>query len=656
MATQLVAFAEPLPLEPNKQLITTPERFEKLIRFLESRPKIVIDYETSGLDYANGAHSIGMGLAAWTDSGQIWNAYVPYRHRTGERQLDFALVAPALKGLLENQAICKIAHNIKFEDHFSRREGWAILGPRYDTMIAARLYDENYSAKLENRAEWDLGIRDSRRWETRVHDRIVALARMNRLGIEAYKKIHGYEELGIELTAQYCGTDVEQTGLLYEFYERAGVSQLYARIWATEMALTSDLCDMEENGLPLDIPYLEDVKRQVVQAQEVAAYQINQVILGGHGINPGSDKEVFDLMWNRMGLRWTKKTKKGAMAVDEEVLSQFSATNAFCYYMLKWREANKIETTYTESLIAMCDPRGVLHPNFQSVGTVTGRLSCGQPNFQNMSADNDDRAIEFSGKKVEKGGVDPWSIRRAFPMRHPGWVRLFFDYSQVELRVLAEYSQDPIMIDSFLRREDLHQRTANEIGAVWGKECPRRVAKIANFGIAYCLSAAGLSRQAHIAESEAEFFMATFFARYSRVAAFREELWGEARRNHCQWTNIFGRTRRVPDLQSGDFRKAKSGERRLIGSAIQGTAAEFTKESIVRANRALKERRIPALLCNTVHDEIQIDTPREYMAEVITIVKPLMEYYPEIKSIPIIADVEWSDKTWADKQDYEEAV
>ena len=646
---QIQLFTEPLPQEPNKVVVDTPERFERLANFLNTRKAISIDYETSGLAWFKNAHAIGMGLGAWDDQGRLWNAYVPFRHRTTDRQLDLRSIGPAIQRWLGDPSVLKIGHNIKFEDHFSRREGWTIAGPRYDTMIAGRLYNENYPAELEFRAERDLGIKDARRWQSRVHASLADLVSQNRMKKKEYLNQFGYSEIPVPICGPYCCTDTDHAGMLYQFYESKGLSSRYSRIWATEMELTRILCDMEENGLPVNEAYLRNVKAQVSVAKNQLEGEI-QHALGGHMVNPGSDDEVRNLLYNVLGLRWTKETDSGQLAVDHDVLESFAETNRVCHLMLQWRDAEKISSTYTDSILRQCDSRGLLHCDFKSVGTNTGRLSCEKPNFHNFSNDDELRALIYSGKKLEDGGIDPWSVRRAFEMRAPGWARLLLDYSQIELRALAFYSKDPIMVQAYLNDEDIHERTRKEVSAILGRETERRIAKIVNFGLSYGLSEEGLSRQAKIPLEEAQVFMDAFFKRYVGITKFRLELCAQARRQRNQWTNIFGRTRRIPDLQAPEFWKQRSGERRMIGSAIQGTAAELTKESLVRIDRRLKQLGIPILLTNTVHDEIQIDTPKEYLRVVINECKPLMEDYPEFLPIPIKASVDWADTNWAEKR------
>jgi len=653
MAVQLSAFPIEYERNPLKQIVTTGEKFEAMIRWLKSRKRIVVDYETSGIAWFQHATYCGIGLAGWDEQGRIWNAYVPVRHRTGSPQLSSELIAPAIKDLLGDPTIEKVGHNIKFEDHFSRKEGWRIVGPRYDTMVAARLYDDNAPLKLEKRAELDLGIKAAMAWNTTLNVEVAKLARANGMKIEDYKWRYGYSEVDPVLCGIYCCTDTDHCAKLRDHYEQWGVSRYYSRIWPTEMRLTEVLCDMEQNGMPIDVPYLQGVREQVRAAKESLEVRIHQ-LMGGYRFNVGSDDELRSTLYHVMGLRWEKRTKGNQLAVDREVLEGFSAVSEVCRLILEWRDAEKIDSTYTTSILELLDSRNLLHSNFQSVGASTGRTSCKSPNFQNMSNDDEARALAATGKKLKAGGRDPWSIRRAFCGRGQNWVRVLCDFSQIELRVLAYYSRDPIMVDAYITGEDLHDRTAKEVGALLGHECERRVAKITNFGISYGLSEKGLAAQAKISEADASIFMRAFFQRYAGITAFRQELCAKARREGNQWSSLFGRTRRIPDLASDVFWKRKRAERQMIGSAIQGTAAELTKESLVRIADWLVAEKIPALLVNTVHDEIQIDTPRECLTQVVKNCKRLMEAFPEFHPIPIIAESSVSFQTWADKVPYKE--
>lgn len=634
--------------EENKRIITDGEAFERMLRHLHAGPSLTVDYETSGLAWYAHARSCGVALATWErDSGKVWNYYVPYRHETGEPQLEFERVAPAIGKLLADESLVKVCHNIKFEDHFSRIEGWHLGGLRYCTMIAGHLYNENLLLGLEDRAETILGHKGAKHWDHQLQLEVLKLAKAHRMGIRDYKWRYGYSQTPINLCGTYACYDTQFTTELFLFYERWGLSRRYPRLWPTEMALAEVLCDMEQEGLPLDIEYLETLRDSLGGVKAGLEDQIRG-LLGADMFNLGSDDELRHYLTKKARLPLWKKTRKNQYSVDKEVLDHFKDRSPALKLLLDWREADKLENTYTTSLLTKADAHGVIHPEFQQVGTNTGRLACREPNFQNQPVDDDDRAKAHSGKKVKEGGVDPWSIRRAFCVRKEGArtiPRLFFDYSQIELRTMAFYSQDATMVNVYLTGGDIHDEVSKEVG------CDRRTAKAINFGLNYCLTSMGLSRQAGLTEDEAEAFMKRFFERFPGVPQFRDRLWASMRSTpDCSFQNLFGRHRRIPLLRSSESWEQGRAERQAIGSLIQGTAAELTKESIVRVSRFLKENKLPAKLVNTVHDEIQLDCDPECLVVVVQGCKRLMEAYPEFNPIPVVVDGEYSVASWADKQ------
>ena len=650
MALQLRAWYE-TAADPQRRIVDDGETFARLIAWLRTRRAIVVDYETSGLAWFRSARICGVGLGSWDDAGRFFAAYVPIRHRTLQPQLDAARVLPAVGALLADERITKIGHNLKFEDHMSRVDGMRIRGPRYDTLVAAHLYDENRPTQLERRALDDLGDLNAYADSKRVTEAIAELASANGLSREQYRAAFGYSELDTQFCGRYCCTDLIHTADLYSKYEQWGVSRNFGELCQTEMRLTEVVCDMECAGLPVDVPYLQALKR-TVKATKAALEQRLWEATGGYEINVGSDPEVRTLLRDVLKLPLHMMTEKNEYSVNAEALSEFP-DNPVCRLLLQWREADKLDTTYTSSIVARCDDRGYLYADLKQMGTVTGRLSCDDPNFQNFPSESNARALAATGKELKAGGIDPWSIRRAFLMRGPEWARVFLDYSQIELRVLAYYSQDPIMVDAFLQGEDVHDRTAKEVGEILGVKPQRRVAKVVNFGLSYGMSAAGLSRKAGISLNDAETFLDAFFTRYHGVKAYSLELWAAARRAEGQWRNIFGRRRTIKALRSDNLAERSKAERKMIASAIQGTAAELTKASLVRIAEWLKRANVPAMLVNTVHDEIQLDVPREYVPTVVRECKALMEHYPQFAPIPVLVDAEVSTQTWADKQPFE---
>lgn len=634
--------------DENKTVVTDGGTFERMVRHLQAGPTLTVDYETSGTAWHAHARSIGIAFATWDrESGKVWNYYVPYRHRTGEPQLEFDRISPAIKQLLEDESKLKICQNIKFEDHFSRKEGWELRGPRFDTMIASHLYDENTPLKLETRAEKILGRTDARRFELEMQREVLKLARAHKIGVKEYKYKHGYEHTPINLCGTYSCFDVDHTTELFFFYDRWGVQSRYPRIWATEMDLTRALCDMEENGLPVDIEYLENLRADLTGVMTRLEGQIKEA-LGLDIFKLGSDDELRHFLAKKLRLPLFKKTRGNKFSVDREVLEYFEGYHPVLRMLLDWRDAEKLVSTYTTSILAKLDEDGVAHPDFQQVGTLTGRLACREPNFQNMSNDSDDRALEHSGKKLEDGGIDPWSIRRAFIVRNDGgqvMLRLYFDYSQIELRAIAYYSADPRMTQVYLEGGDIHKAVSEEI------DRSRRVAKVVNFGLSYGLTETGLARQAKLSSEDAKATLGRFFARFPGILKLRERLWTAMRMDpESSFVNLFGRQRRIPSINSTESWEQGRAERQAIGSLIQGTAAELTKESIVRIAQFFREENLPAKLVNTVHDEVQIDCPAEVLVQVAQGVKARMEDYPEFSPIPIVVDGDYTLKSWADKQ------
>ena len=206
------------------------------------------------------------------------------------------------------------------------------------------------------------------------------------------------------------------------------------------------------------------------------------------------------------------------------------------------------------------------------------------------------------------------------------------------------------MLDVYKNNGDIHERTRQEVERGLQREVTRRTAKVVNFGLSYGLTAKGMAGQTGMPVSECDSFMEMFFSRYVGIERFKNQLFQSALSQGCQWSNLFGRTRRMPDLKAQEGWKIRSAVRRLMGSAIQGTAAELTKESLVRINRALKRLGLPAMITNTVHDEIQIDTPEECAREVAIVAQAEMENYSEFSPVPILTDVEIAKENWGKKE------
>ena len=648
MVFQYTPFLEK-PALFDKEIIRNGDQFQRMVNFLELSPFLTFDTETSGLAWYRDSKICGIAFAGLGDNG-LRSFYVPIRHRTGESQMSLSAVASTIKGLLANDRL-KIAHNFKFDEHMIRREGWAANGPRYDTSVAAKLYDENSPIALKTRAVKDLGIADAELYEKRVSETIDKLAKINCMKKGEYKEQYGYSHLPIDLCGVYACFDVEFTTQLYWFYENAGVSTNYSRVFSTEMSLIKVLCDMEQNGMSIDVEYLESLKAKL-QIKKAELEENLFYHLSVPSFNIASDAELRNYLINNLGLPLSKLTKGKALAVDKEVLDSFSDKHPAIPIISQWREAEKLENTYTGSILDRLGVNNTLHCDFQQMGTIASRLSCKKPNLQNQPSDSDSRALEYSGNKLEYGGVDPWSIRRAYVVADPKeFIRVYFDYSQVELRVLAFYSQDPVMVNAYLNNEDIHSRTSLEVFGNKEKAF-RRLAKIINFGLSYGMAEKGFARQANISIEKATEYLSKFFDRYAGISVFKDNFYRHVSSNNGFFTNLFGRPRRVPSINSSDDYTRGRAERQSIASLIQGSAGELTKESLVRVDRKTIENgwENEVFPVCTIHDENQYDVHLSIFPEFCRMVKKEMEDFSEFAPIPIIVDGEYTLTNWSEKK------
>jgi DNA polymerase-1 len=637
MVYQLQAF-EDVYTRPGCTVVRDWDAFIRMMTILGDARVIAFDTETSGLVWWAHARAIGYAFATRV-GGQILSWYVPVRHQTGEPQLAFESVSMFIAMLLVDSHKLVIGHHLKFDEHIIHQDRWRLGGQRYDTMIGARIYDENRPLALKVRAAEDLGHRDAHESEALVQATVASLAKASRLGIEAYKAQYGYAQVPVSLLGIYACLDAQYTYELYELYERFGVSRDFSRIWETEMQLIGVLGEMEETGMLVDVPYLTWLKDATSGAMAGLDDRIRS-ILGGSMFRISSDDELRDFLLCGLKLPLWRKTKGKQLAVDAEALSEFVPVDhsGVLKLILEWRSAEKINSTYTTSILEKLDSHNRLHGSFNQAGTTTGRLSSSGPNLQNFSTDDPDRA-------AANGGKDPWSIRRAFLVDHSKRPRVMWDFSQIELRILAHYSKDPIMVDNYLKNGDIHQRTADEVGV------SRRGAKCINFGLAYCLSAPGLARQTGMSVPEAEKFMRIFFDRYRGVDLFRKGFWSGVSQHGCQFRNMYGRPRRVPDIVSKDKFLRQRAERQAIGTLIQGTAAELTKIALVRLDKWIKTSGVSAKLISTVHDEIWADCDASEFAQVAQNGRDIMQAFPEFKPIPILVSGAYTTTNWGEKKE-----
>lgn len=411
-------------------------------------------------------------------------------------------------------------------------------------------------------------------------------------------------------------------GILKEELDKNEMGELYHRI---ELPLTKVLASMELKGVLIDVDYL----RELSKVLEMSLSQIERDIynLAGEVFNINSPKQLAYILFEKLKLPPVKKTKTG-YSTDAEVLTQLATESEICVKLLEYRELTKLKSTYVDALPRLINPHtGRLHTTFSQTSTSTGRLASSDPNLQNIPVRSE------IGKE----------IRRAF-IASKGYKLISADYSQIELRVLAHLSGDPLLIEAFEKGVDIHSQTAVKILGIKPEDVTpnlRRLAKTINFGIIYGMSDYGLAKELGIHKREAKEYIENYFNTYRVVRDFLESL-KESAREKGYVTTIFNRRRYIPQIKSNNKTERELGERLAINTPIQGSAADLIKLAMVNLYNTLRERRLPADIILQIHDELLVEVKEEAVEEVAQIVKETMENaYP--MRVPITVDIKIGD-------------
>lgn len=415
-----------------------------------------------------------------------------------------------------------------------------------------------------------------------------------------------------------------------QFYQQElkslGLQTLFEEV---EMPLLPILTEMEKIGVYLDVPYLERLSRHFTEVLKELESKIFQ--LAGKPFNINSPQQLAIILFEDLKLPFIKKTKTG-FSTDSSVLSTLAPLHPIIPLILNYRQIAKLTSTYVDTLPAMVDPKdGRIHTIFNPVGAVTGRLSSEKPNLQNIPVET-----------PEEG-----SIRRAFCRQNPGDILCSFDYSQIELRVLAHLSGDPALIQAFQEDRDIHTETAKTLFRGEITPAERRTAKIVNFGIIYGMSAFGLSQQLGISPEEAQHFIDTYFQQYAGVKEFISQTLDFAR-DKGYVTTILGRRRSIPEIRSKRSQERMSAERTAINTPVQGSAADIIKVAMVKCASLLTAKNLNSKMVLQIHDELLFESPETERESLVPLVKEAMETAVPL-SISLKVDaksgINWQDLT-----------
>ncbi len=505
-------------------------------------------------------------------------------------EADRALTVPldAAKDLLQDAAVPKRVHDLKAALRVLESHGVSLRGATDDVMLYSYLINPTHATHRLG----DVAARFGGGPPHEMGDRQVA---------EAAHLTHGLATT------------------MREEVDTLGERRVYEEI---DLPLVPVLLGMEKVGVRIDLGVLGRMADRLATDMQRVGEEIFS--LAGQTFNINSPKQLGDVLFNKMGLPRPLKYGKGkVISTAQDVLEELAVHNDVPRLVLEYRQLTKLKSNYADSLPLLADSEGRVHTTFNQVGTATGRLSSTNPNLQNIPI------------RTELGR----EIRAAF-IAAPGCVLLSADYSQIELRLLAHFSADPLLVKAYQTGQDIHTLTAAEVFGVpaetMSKETRNR-AKAVNFGIVYGISPFGLAAQLGIEQHEARLYIETYFERYAGVRAYIDRMLEETRREQMVRT-VFGRVRPIPDIQSRNANQRGFAERTAINTPLQGTAADLIKLAMIRIDRRLADEKLKTRMTLQVHDELVFDVPEDEIEPVSTMVQHEMEHVIDL-NVPLVADV-----------------
>ena len=583
--------------------ITTVEALDDFIAEAREKGIVALDTETTSLD-AMSADLVGFSLAY----GPGRAAYVPIGHRGGDAGLfDSGLVPdqiPAraaldrLKVLAEDPGILKIGQNLKYDLLILHRHGIRVA-PYDDTMLISYVLDGGRGNHgMDALSERHLG-----------HETI-AYASVAGTGKNAVT----FDRVPLDKATAYAAEDADVTLRLWQVLKPRLPAEAKTTVYETlERPLVEVLAGMERRGILIDRQVLARLSGDFAQTAARVEAEIQE--LAGEPLNPGSPKQLGDILFGKMGLSGGTKTKTGAWSTAAGVLEDLAEEgHALPQKILEWRTVSKLKSTYTDALPTYVNAEtGRVHTSFSLAATTTGRLSSSEPNIQNIPV------------RTEEGR----KIRTAF-IAAPGRKLVSADYSQIELRVLAHIADIPQLRQAFADGVDIHAMTASEMFGVPVKGMDplvRRRAKAINFGIIYGISAFGLANQLGIAREEASAYIKKYFERFPGIRDYMDRTKAFCRDNGYVET-IFGRRCHFPAIRSGNPSERAFVERQAINAPIQGSAADIIRRAMARMDAALAAARLDGLMLLQVHDELVFEVPDEQVERTLPVVRRVMEEAP----------------------------
>ncbi|MBF7689077.1 DNA polymerase I [Acinetobacter rathckeae] len=548
--------------------VLTTEDWEKLFARMQTAKQFAIDTETTSLDYRL-AEMVGFSIAF--DAKDAY--YVPFTHdyEGAPQQLDRDMVLAQIKPIIENKQVKKIGHHLKYDAHIFANHGITLQGWYFDTMLAS--YVLNSTATRH-------GMDDvARLYLSHLSTTFEQIA-----GKGAKQKT--FNQIELETAAHYAAEDAHVTYRLYEvLHEKLQASaELSQILHQVEMPVAAVLTQMEERGVQLDPVFLEKLSTEF--SKTIHSLEERAIEIAGESFNVASPKQVGEVLFDKLTIKGGKKTASGQYSTSESVLEKIE--HPIAEIILEHRSLSKLKSTYTDRLVEQAHNDTLrVHTSYHQAVTTTGRLSSSDPNLQNIPIRSD------IGRQIRKAFVAP-----------VGKTIIAADYSQIELRLMAHFSQDEALIDAFHQGQDIHKRTAAEVLGIALDDVTsnqRRQAKAVNFGLLYGMSEFGLTRQLGFTREESRDYIKQYFHRYPGIYEYMQKTRQLALEQGFVET-VLGRRLYTPDINARNVMIRKGAERAAINAPLQGSAADLIKLAMIEVEKQLPKDQIKLLL--QVHDEL----------------------------------------------------
>lgn len=613
---------KPADAPRNYELVQSLDRLHHWIARAHAVGLVAVDTETTSLS-ANAADLVGVSLAVTPGEA----CYIPLGHGAAKGELDLGNARPeqiplaeaiaALKPLLADPTVLKIGQNLKYDMIVLAQHGLTIA-PYDDTMLLSYVLDGGkHGHGMDELADRHLGI------TTISYEEVCGKG----------KKQISFAEVPLDKALAYAAEDADVTLRLYHLLKARLLIERQVHLYETiERPLPAVISAMEQEGAMLDRNRLKELSADFGARMAVLESQIHEA--AGEVFNIASPKQLGDILFGKLGLTDQGKTSKTEnFSTASDVLEGLRAAHPVPGLVLDYRQLAKLKSTYADALLEQINPRtGRVHTSYALATTTTGRLSSSDPNLQNIPIRTEE------GRKIREAFVAP-----------AGSKLISIDYSQIELRLLAEVAGIDALKEAFAAGVDIHALTASQVFEVpletMDKET-RRKAKAINFGIIYGMSAFGLAQNIGVSQGQAQAFIRAYFERYPGIRAYMDRMKALAKEQQFV-TTLFGRRCWVPTILDKNAARRAFAERQAINAPLQGTAADIMKRAMILVSKVLAETKLPAKPLLTVHDELVFEVPDAHVDDAIATLRPVMEQAAgSVLSVPLICEA-GVGQTWA---------